>query len=71
MVGKENEKLAKAITTAFNMGALKQQQNLPQIGQQHQQERPRHQQKHHYQQQEGQQHREDFQKHQKERPKQK
>ena len=32
LVEKGNEKLAKAITTAFNVGALKQQQNLPQIG---------------------------------------
>ena len=36
LVEKGNEKIAKAITTAFNVGALKQQQNLPQIGQQHQ-----------------------------------
>ena len=65
LVEKGNEKLAKAITTAFNAGALKQQQNLPQIGQQHRQERPQHHQKHHYQQQEGQQHQEEFQKHKK------
>ena len=65
LVEKGNEKLAKAITTAFNVGALKQQQNLRQIGQQHQQKRPRRHQKHHYQQQEGQQHQEEFQKHKK------
>ena len=63
LVEKGNEKLAKAITTAFNVGILKQLQNLPQIGQQHQQESLQHHQKHHYQQQEGQQHREEFQKH--------
>ena len=62
LVEKGNEKLEKAITTAFNVGALKQQQNLPEIGQQHQKKLPQHQQKHHYQQQEGQQHREEFQK---------
>ena len=50
MIEKGNEKLAKAIATAFNVGTLKQQQNLPQIGQQHQQERPQHQQKHYHQQ---------------------
>ena len=33
LVKKGNKKLVKAITTAFNVGALKQQQNLPQIGQ--------------------------------------
>ena len=71
LVEKGNEKLEKAITTAFNVGALKQQQNLPEIGQQHQKKLPQHQQKHHYQQQEGQQHREELQKHQKEQPKQK
>ena len=47
LVEKRNEKLAKAITTAFNVVALKQQQNLPQIGQQNQQEHPQHHQKHH------------------------
>ena len=71
LVKKGNKKLVKAITTAFNVGALKQQQNLPQIGQQHQEERPQHPQTHHYEQQEGQQHREEFQKYQKEQLKEK
>ena len=31
LIEKENEKLAKAITTTFNLGALTQQQNLPEI----------------------------------------
>ena len=61
LVKKENEKLAKAITTAFDVGALKQQQDLPQIGQQNQQEHSRH--------QEGQKHQEGLQKHQKDQPK--
>ena len=65
LVEKGNGKLAKAGTAVFNMGAIKQQQNLRQISQKHQQERPQHQQKHCYQQQEGQQHWEEFQKHQK------
>ena len=43
LVEKGNEKLAKAITTAFNVGAFKKRQNLPQIGQQHPQEHPQHQ----------------------------
>ena len=60
LVEKGNKKLEKAIATAFNVGVLKQQQNLPQIGQQHQQKRQQHQQKNYYQQQEGQQHREEF-----------
>ena len=51
LIEKGNEKLAKAISTALNVGGLKQQQKLPQIGQEHQQERLHHQQKHHYQQQ--------------------
>ena len=42
LVEKGNEKLVKAITTPFNVGALKQQQNLPQIGQLNQQKRPQH-----------------------------
>ena len=62
MVEKGNEKLAKALTTTFNVEVLKQQQNLSQINQQHQLKRSQHQQKHHYQQQEGQQLREEFQK---------
>ena len=41
LIKKENEKLAKAITTAFNVRGLKQQQqNLPETSQQQQQERP-------------------------------
>ena len=52
-------------------GGLKQQQNLPEISQQQQQERSQHQQKRYQNQQgNGQQHREEFQKHQKERQKQ-
>ena len=43
LVEKGNEKLAKARTTAFNVGAFKKRQNLPQIGQQHPQEHPQHQ----------------------------
>ena len=45
LIKKGNEKLAKAITTALNVGSLKQQQKLPQVDQQHQQERSHHQQK--------------------------
>ena len=41
LIEKGNEKLAKAITTAFNVRGLKQQQqNLPETSQQQQQERP-------------------------------
>ena len=46
LIEKGNEKLAKAIITAFNVRDLKHQQNLPEISQQQQQERPQHQQKH-------------------------
>ena len=71
LIEKGNEKLANTITTAFNVRGLKQQQNLPEISQQQQQEHPQHQQKRHQNQQgNGQQHREEFQKHQKERQKQ-
>ena len=52
LIKKGNEKLAKAITTAFNVRSLKrQQQNPPDISQQQQQERPQHQQKRHQNQQ--------------------
>ena len=33
LISKGNEKLAKAIPTALNVGGLKQQQNLPEISQ--------------------------------------
>ena len=66
LIEKGNEKLAKAIITAFNVRDLKHQQNLPEISQQQQQERPQHQQKGHQNQQgNGQQHREESQKHKK------
>ena len=48
---KGNEKLAKAIRTALNVGSLKQQQKLPQVGHQHQLERSHYQLKHKQQQQ--------------------
>ena len=48
LIEKRNKKLAKAITTVLMWVGLKQQQNLSQIGQQHQQEHPQHQQKHHH-----------------------
>ena len=54
LVEKGKEKLVKAITTPFNVGALKQQQNLSQIGQLNQQKLPQHQQKHHHQQKQAQ-----------------